>query len=349
MAGTRICLYELTMSGGWSAADASDLGQLAAEGQAMLRALAEDLSKSGATVTALVDVRQPEGWTLPGVEIIAVEPDGERQRLQEASAAADSTLVIAPECDGLLAERFDWVAAAGGRWLGCGRATIELAGDKHRMAEALRERGVAAPAGARWAPGSPWPETCPLPAVVKPLDGAGSQGVRRVASPPAIEELDSFHGVCRVEPLVAGQAASVAVLCGPHARIPLEPCWQEIVAGDEGALKYVGGGLPLPRDEAKRATRLALHAVASLPDPMGYVGVDLVLGSCAAGDVVIEINPRLTTSYVGLRAACRQNLAAAMLDVAQGEPADLDFDPAPLRFTANGAIARGERRELARA
>ena len=73
MAGTRICLYELTMSGGWSAADASDLGQLAAEGQAMLRALAEDLSKSGATVTALVDVRQPEGWTLPGVEIIAVE------------------------------------------------------------------------------------------------------------------------------------------------------------------------------------------------------------------------------------------------------------------------------------
>jgi predicted ATP-grasp superfamily ATP-dependent carboligase len=53
--------------------------------------------------------------------------------------------------------------------------------------------------------------------------------------------------------------------------------------------------------------------------------VDVVLGDDADGsrDFAIEINPRLTTSYVGLRAAAQTNLASAMLKVAQGEP----FEP----------------------
>jgi predicted ATP-grasp superfamily ATP-dependent carboligase len=55
--------------------------------------------------------------------------------------------------------------------------------------------------------------------------------------------------------------------------------------------------------------------VATLPTPLGYLGVDLVLGDDPSGadDRVIEINPRLTTSYVGLRAAALCNLAEAML------------------------------------
>ena len=49
----------------------------------------------------------------------------------------------------------------------------------------------------------------------------------------------------------------------------------------------------------------------------GYVGVDMVLGD--AGDYAIEINPRLTTSYLGLRQLCQQNLAELILRLAQGE------------------------------
>ena len=76
---------------------------------------------------------------------------------------------------------------------------------------------------------------------------------------------------------------------------------------DDGRFVYLGGSLPLPHALASRATRLAQQAVAALPDPLGYVGVDLVLGADADGadDYVIEINPRLTTSYIGLRAAAR--------------------------------------------
>jgi len=47
-------------------------------------------------------------------------------------------------------------------------------------------------------------------------------------------------------------------------------------------------------------------------DLRGYVGVDLVLSANAA--FVVDINPRLTTSYVGLRKVAHFNLAEALLD-----------------------------------
>ncbi|HEV3003063.1 MAG TPA: ATP-grasp domain-containing protein, partial [Pirellulales bacterium] len=70
----------------------------------------------------------------------------------------------------------------------------------------------------------------------------------------------------------------------------------------------------------------------------GYLGVDLVLGGPDDGsdDVVIEINPRLTTSYIGLRAACRENLAAAMLALAVRQPYNLTFRDQRIEFSADG-------------
>ena len=53
-----------------------------------------------------------------------------------------------------------------------------------------------------------------------------------------------------------------------------------------------------------------------MPGLSGYVGVDVVLGNDGR-DWAIEINPRLTTSYVGLRALAGFNLAEAMLAVAR--------------------------------
>ena len=42
--------------------------------------------------------------------------------------------------------------------------------------------------------------------------------------------------------------------------------------------------------------------VESFSGLRGYVGVDVVLGQDKL--YVVDVNPRLTTSYVGLRASC---------------------------------------------
>jgi predicted ATP-grasp superfamily ATP-dependent carboligase len=94
-----------------------------------------------------------------------------------------------------------------------------------------------------------------------------------------------------------------------------------------------------------RLHSLAARALAALDMPIvGYIGVDLVLGDSPGGedDVVIEINPRLTTSYVGLSLAAMKmecNLGAAMLAVAQGKPPDLMFSREPIEFYADGTFA----------
>jgi predicted ATP-grasp superfamily ATP-dependent carboligase len=69
--------------------------------------------------------------------------------------------------------------------------------------------------------------------------------------------------------------------------------------------------------------------------------VDLVLGADPNGreDFVIEVNPRLTTSYVGLRAAAQANLADAMWKISRGKLPQVDFSGRPIEFDASGNVS----------
>jgi hypothetical protein len=182
------------------------------------------------------------------------------------------------------------------------------------------------------------------PVVLKPRHGAGSQGVRRIDSVEGFswdelgrDKLPDDDWL--IEQFVPGTAASVAVLCGPRGRFPL-PAWRQRLSKD-GRFRYLGGAYPLAEPLDARARRLAASAVTALGTAgghmvRGYIGVDLVLGDAVDGsqDAVIEINPRLTTSYVGLRRAAKFNLAQAMLLVALGKvPPPLLFDTQPLEFS----------------
>ena len=144
----------------------------------------------------------------------------------------------------------------------------------------------------------------------------------------------------RLEVFHPGLAASVAFLCGPNHRIPLAACRQHLT--QDGRFGYLGGSLLWETELAARATSLAQRALAVLPPAVGYVGVDLVLGNASDGseDVIIEVNPRLTTSYVGLRAMTDDNLALAMLEIAAGREFLPRFRRDPLEFSAKGAVRR---------
>jgi len=91
--------------------------------------------------------------------------------------------------------------------------------------------------------------------------------------------------------------------------VALPPCTQEFDTAT-GALKYLGGAGPLPGELAERAVAIARRAAECVPGLHGYFGVDVLLGEC---DLAIEINPRLTTSYLGLRYLTGWNIAARLL------------------------------------
>ena len=183
----------------------------------------------------------------------------------------------------------------------------------------------------------PLPPRFTYPAVLKPVAGAGLQDTYLVSGPH--DAPPAYAWPPRLERFVPGMAASVAVICGPAGRLTLLPCKQRI--SSDGRLRYLGGELPLAAGLATRASVLADRAVAALPPAAGYVGVDLVLGAYPNGreDFVIEVNPRLTTSYVGLRAAAQANLADAMWKISRGKLPQVDSSGRPIEFDASGNVS----------
>jgi hypothetical protein len=139
-----------------------------------------------------------------------------------------------------------------------------------------------------------------------------------------------------LETYVPGQPASVAVLVADDSATALPVCLQRL--SDDGRFRYLGGSLPVLGPQARLAQEVAVRAVGCIPALRGYVGVDLVLHADGTGVTVVEINPRLTTSYVGLRAALEVNLMAVVI----GERHEELRGPKRIRrisFTSDGQVS----------
>lgn len=338
----KLFLYEFITGGGLLDQAAPPSGSLLAEGRAMLSALAKDMTQiHGIDIMVTQDVRIYVDLP-PQCRVRRVsDPAEEQDALVSLAGESDATIVIAPEFDGVLLERSESVLAAGGTLLSCPPDTVRIASDKQRTAELLAAAGVPTPVGCVTESAQQISCDVSFPAVMKPNDGAGSQGVRKVLSRDELP-LESGKWRWRLERYCPGQAVSCAVLCGPSHQLPLPACEQRVA--DDGTFAYLGGSVPLDRELDRRARALAERAVAALPGPLGYVGVDMILGAAADGsdDVVIEINPRLTTSYIGLRQLAKTNLAAAMLDVVGGKPPEISWRDGCVEFLADGTIVRSD-------
>jgi tyramine---L-glutamate ligase len=334
----RIFVYEFVTGGGWYCHGAqSPPPSLLSEGGAMLRSLVADFASiSGVLVDVVRDVRYRDLHLAECTSHLVGSATDEKQTFARLASSADWTVVIAPEFRGYLQARCQVVEQGGGKLLGPSSRLVTLTSDKQATAEHLAAHGVRVPRGVPLAPGEALPADFPYPAVLKPRDGAGSQGIRQINQ----QEADRTNGVApgRLEAFCEGTPASVAALCGEGQVVTLMPC-RQLLTGD-GRLAYLGGALPMAPRLAERATRLAERALGTLSDPVGYMGVDLVLGDDPSGDddTVIEINPRMTTSYVGLRALAEGNLAEAMIAVAEGREVELCWHSGSIQFEASGAV-----------
>ncbi len=336
----HIFLYEWITGGGLVEEPSPLPESLLIEGQAMLTALATDFSVLPDTrVTVLRDARL-DAMSLYKCE--AIEVHSREHHLEEFSrlaAEADHTVVIAPEFDAILADSVNLARKSGARLIAASDDFIAITSHKQRTAEHLAAAGVPVPEAILLdADVEKLPVDFAYPGVLKPLDGAGSQHTFLVMS--RFDEPPPYPWPRRLERFAPGIAASVAFLCGPKHRVPLAACRQHLT--DNGRFGYLGGSLLWETELAERATKLTDRALAALPPALGYVGVDLVIGQAEDGseDVVIEVNPRLTTSYVGLRAMTHDNLAAAILENAAGREFVPKFRLDPLEFSATGAVRR---------
>ncbi|MBM4088595.1 MAG: ATP-grasp domain-containing protein [Planctomycetes bacterium] len=334
----RILLHEYATGGGsWS--DDLLAEKLLDEARAMVRAASGDLSRiPGMELVRLEDVRLASSIGAAGHVVPIRSATEEFEQLAGWARRADGTILIAPETAGRLLDRCRLVQRSGGRLLSPDAEFVAIASDKHRLGARLTEAGVPTPAAVLIEPGQSFPATFPLPAVLKPIDGAGSVDTRLVRAAEDVRGRLPCERPMRLERYCSGIAASVAALCGPHGPVLL-PAGRQIIS-DDGFCRYLGGEIPLNGALSRRAQQLAGRTLAALPPTVGYVGIDMILGADETGadDRVLEVNPRLTTSYVGLRGLAHMNLAEAMLAHADGHDAPLTFRPGAIRFDADGRI-----------
>ncbi len=335
----RLLVYEYCCAGG------GGLDSLAPEGRAMLESLSADaMTGGGLEVVALVAGGMR--LALPaGVRVLPVAANHDLETLVAASAAADTVLIVAPETDGILTTRIAAARATGASVLAPAHAFVEIASDKQATIQALAAAGVSVPAGRTLAIGEMWPEAFIRPAVRKARDGTGGDGFGVVdrgdpEPPPARRPM-------RIEAFVTGMAVGVSCLCGPNGVYPLPP-FRQVFTTTGTQIAYAGGEPLSDRLLADRAEALARRAIRAVArstgdseSAAGWIGVDMILGerSDGRGDRVLEINPRVTTSFVGHASGLSGGLVRAMLDVAAGRtpmlPEGGRFSPHAFRLSSD--------------
>jgi tyramine---L-glutamate ligase len=362
----HIFAWEALTAGVWPDAPASMLR----EGGAMLAALVEDLlridgcrvstiewesgrrkAEGGSSQSDRVD-HSPLTTSAVGLQndrlstVVPRSPAEESTTFERLAAAADLCWLIAPETHGLLAERCRRVEAAGGTLAGPSSAAVQLCGDKLELAAFLASREIPTiptqPFDLRHIPGiSENPGDVAI--VVKPRHGAGSEGVRLLRSfrlPPSAVRLP-YEFVW--QPFHPGRSVSVAAIIGRE--ITVFPVCRQLLA-DDGTFAYLGGEFPLNTDRNEEIEQLVRRVCETIDGLRGYVGFDLILPEIAEEPaVLVEINPRLTTSYVGYRRLTEDNIAQRAL----GEPgasatggvpvlAPNRWQKTPLRFFPDGRV-----------
>ncbi len=191
---SRTILVHEWVTGGGLAGSALPVSW-AAEGRAMRRAIAADFAcLPGKTVRVIVtsDARLPDDpgpWT-----IMRIAAGDDPRRLRDLARTADSTVLIAPETSGILASLTREFEHAGARLLGSTADAVELAADKARLAARLRELSIDTPPTRTILRGAGLPHDAKFPAVLKPIDGAGSLDTFYLADATS---LPACAGICR--------------------------------------------------------------------------------------------------------------------------------------------------------
>ena len=330
----RIFISEFVTGGGWSE-EVTPVG-LAAEGKAMLLACVEDFSRiPGCDVLWTWDERLGNPPVSAGHVAVVSGPQEESNAFEQAARQANATLVIAPEFDSILLNRVRRVEQWGGQLLGPNSQAVNVCSDKLRTAETLTSADVrVVPTFLlenhhQLAPQSRY--------VVKPRDGAGSSMIATVhgsdVTPARCGRRDEIW-----QPFVEGVALSVSLLASEdRQRIDVMPTGLQRLSND-GLFRYQGGLIPAdisPSVEAE-IDRLTRRSIEAIPGLKGYVGFDLLLPADGTGPTIVEINPRMTTSYLGYRRLGRHNLAEAMF---RGVDGPLEWRTEPVEFAADGSFA----------
>ena len=301
----NILIFEYITGGGLVGATLP--ASLVNEGELMLNAVAEDFAElADVQVGVMRDYRLQCNHYVDDEHIVSAE-HGYIEVIDALSTHIDALLIIAPESGNILSSLCETYSNREFILLNSAAENTALVSNKLDTFEYLQSYGVSQ---------IPTYEIENIKSVeadrviIKPKDGVGCENIRLLTTTQQLSEVINLGEMKNyiVQPYIQAQSASLSLLCWQGECRVLSANIQKLVETDDSLelKECVVNAL-----ERNNFIEFSNKLIKSLPGLKGYIGVDILITNNEV--LLVEINPRLTTSYVGLKSALGANPADWLL------------------------------------
>jgi len=304
----KIFVCEFITGGGLCAEQLPE--PLVKEGRLMRDALLQDLAQLPYQVYTTADARLKPPNNV--AKCIVVQPNDDIWKIWEAQIkGADAVWIIAPETDGLLHNLTQMAVCHGKKILGCGLVSVKVTSEKLTTCMALQKAGISTIPTHTY---DNWQKS-DVTWLAKPNDGAGC------GDTACFDNSDELHNWLLengrqhthvIQAFQEGTHASIScVMFKGNAEIL--SCNTQLVTIENKVLKFKGCVVNGMKVHWQQFQTIAKKIAQAMPDLAGYVGIDVIVKGNEV--CVVEINPRLTTSYAVLNKATGINLAELIINM----------------------------------
>lgn len=311
-------MFEFITGGGFSQDALPD--SLAQEGLLMLKAMLEELALMPLVqVTVLLDWRFAQ-LSLPlNINAVVVTKNQSVFALLPALIEqVDLIWPVAPEMDSVLQNITALVESKGKVVLNSSSKAVAICSDKLLTVQVLQNNGIQAintvqldelysDILGQW--------------VIKPKDGVGCLNNYVISSEHEFKQISKLipnKSDYIIQPYIKGESLSLSCLFR-EGKAWLLCCNSQQVEIKQGRFKLNACEVNIASNNMSQYQCLIDRTAQAIPGLWGYVGIDIIQPELNEA-FVVEINPRLTTSYVGINQALGFNVTAAVLGLVYKEP-----------------------------
>ena len=314
----KILVFEFITGGGFAQEELPE--PLAKEGLLMLETLIGELAVlTSVELTVLLDFRVKLLDLPKGIRIIRV---GSEQSiytlLPQLIELSDWVWPIAPEMNSELEKISALVESKNKRILNSSLDAVALCSDKFLTYQRLKSKGVSVVDTQKLNKTSP---KFPGKWVVKPKEGVGCIDTYLITEEALFKKITSQIEKKTdfiYQPYVKGESLSLSCLF-KDGRGWLLCCNRQIMLNEQNQLKLIACEVNIKTEYLSLYQNLVDQVSATIPKLWGYVGIDIIQPK-EGKPSILEINPRLTTSYVGIHQAIAVNVAKAVVEMIEKNP-----------------------------
>lgn len=268
--------------------------------------MSESLQREG---QMMLDALLQNFTSIENVEVVLATKENFHNQLKTVDAA----WVIAPEFDGILQHFCELVGNENKILLTSPSKAVVQTANKLTTFEMLTAAQIQTVPTEIFNPAKRYDKTREW--IIKPIDGAGASNTFLLQSEKDWFALPSFETTFLIQPHIHGEKISLSCIF-KNGQARLLCVNLQVFEMKKQFVELKNIAVNFKQDDG-RYQKLASQIANAFPDLFGYVGIDLIENETDC--FVLEINPRLTTSFVQIEEKIGVNVAKLVIDCALGQ------------------------------